>query len=145
MRLTGLLALLLLFILIVFFAAPAASHAQTANAPTIKTERPDSSPVQIFPDKPQLDEVRPALGQTDRAMVLLQPLMEHGGDLVLRESAENDDLCYTMRTYVMAREDKTSDATRLVRQLKCTPARKFGFKTTELRIEKPADAKPATK
>jgi hypothetical protein len=144
MRLTGLLALLLL-ILIVFFAAPAASHAQTANPPAIKTERPDSNPVQILPDEPQLDEVRPSLGQTDRAMVLVQPLMEHGGDLVLRESAENDDLCYTMRTYVMARADKTSDVTRLVRQLKCTPARKFGFKTTELRIEKPADAKPAIK
>jgi hypothetical protein len=144
MRLTGLLALLL-FILIVFFAAPAASYAQTASLTAIKTERPDSNPVQILPDKPQLDEVRPSLGQTDRAMVLVQPLMEHGGDLVLRESAEHDDLCYTMRTYVMAREDKTSDVTRLVRQLKCTPARKFGFKTTELRIEQPADAKPATK
>ena len=143
MRLTGLLALLL-FILIVFFAAPAASYAQTANQPAIKTEGTDSNPVQILPDKPQLDEARP-LGQTDRALVLAQPLMEHGGDLVLRESTENDDLCYSMRTYVMAREDKTSDVTRLVRQLKCTPARKFGFKTTELRIEQPADAKRATK
>jgi hypothetical protein len=144
MRLTGLLALLL-FILIVFFAAPAASHAQTANLPAIKTERPDSTPVQILPDKPQLDEARPAPGQTDRALVLVQPLMEHGGDLVLREPAENDDLCYSMRTYVMAREDKTSDVTRLVRELKCTPARKFNYKTTDLRIQQPADVKPALK
>lgn len=143
MRLTGLLAVLL-FLLIVFFAAPAASYAQTANQETIKTERPDFNPVQILPDKPQLDEARP-LGQTDRALVLVQPLMEHGGDLVLRESAENDDLCYSMRTYVMAREDKTSDVTHLVRQVKCTPARKFNYKTTELRIQQPADVKPAFK
>ena len=142
MRLTGLLALLL-FLMIVFFAAPAASSAQTANPPTITTDRHDSNPVQILPDKPQLDEARP-LGQTDRALVLAQPLMEHGGDLVLRESTENDDLCYSMRTYVMAREDKTSDVTHFVRQVKCTPARKFNYKTTELRIQ-PADMKPALK
>ncbi|HWX91178.1 MAG TPA: hypothetical protein VNY29_00990 [Terriglobales bacterium] len=144
MRLTGLLALLL-FILIVFFAAAAASHAQTANLPAIKTERPDSNPLQILPDNPHLDEARPAPGQTDRALVLVQPLMEHGGDLVLRESAENDDLCYSMRTYVMAREDKTSDVTHFVRQVKCTPARKFNYKTTELRLQQPADTKPALK
>ena len=143
MRLTGLLALLL-FLVIVFFAAPAASNAQTANPPTITNDRHDSSPVQILPDKPQPDEARP-LRQTDRALVLAQPLMEYGGDLVLRESAENDDLCYTMRTYVMAREDKTSDVTHFVRQVKCTPARKFNYKTTELRIQQPADEKPALK
>jgi len=142
MRLTGLLAVLL-FLLIVFFAAPAASNAQTANPPTIKTESTDSNPVLLLPEK-QLNQERP-LEQTDRALVLAQPLMEHGGDLVLRESAENDDLCYSMRTYVMAREDKTSDVTHFVRQVKCTPARKFNYKTTELRIQQPADLKPALK
>jgi hypothetical protein len=143
MRLTGLLALLL-FLVIVFFAAPAASNAQTTNPPPITTDRHDSNPVQISPDKPQLDEAR-ALRQTDRALVLVQPLMEHGGDLVLRESAENDDLCYFMRTYVMARENKTSDVTHFVRQVKCTPARKFNYKTTDLRIQQPVYEKPALK
>ena len=143
MRLTGLLALLL-FLVIVFFAAPAASNAQTANPPTITPDRHDSKPLQILLDKPQADEA-PPLRQTDRALVLLQPLMEHGGDLVLRESVKNDDLCYSMRTYVMAREDKTSDVTHFLRQVKCTPARKFNYKTTELRIQQPVDEKPALK
>jgi len=144
MRLTGLLAILL-FVLIVFFAAPAASYAQTANHPAVKTQNTNSSSVAILPEQPglSLEHAQPA--QTERALFFAQPLVEHGGDLVLRESTENDGLCYTMRTYVMTREDKTSDATRLLRQVKCTPARKFGFKTADIRVEKAVDAKEVTK
>jgi hypothetical protein len=144
MRLTGLLAILL-FVVIVFFAAPAASCAQTASAPAIKTENADANPVSILPDKPRLDREPAAPMSAERPLLLAQPLMEHGGDLVLRESPDSDGLCYTMRTYVMAREDKTSDSTRLVRQLKCTPARKFGFKSADIRVDKPPDAKLVTK
>ena len=141
MRLTGLLAVLL-FVLIVFFAAPAASYAQSANAATIRGEQNPPNPVVILPEKMQFDQSHPQ--PIERALVLMQPLMEHGGDLVLREPAENDDLCYSMRTYVVARDEKDSDTTHFVRQLKCTPARKFNFKTTDLRIE-PAATKPSFK
>ena len=145
MRLTGLLALLL-FVLIVFFAAPAASYAQTANAPGIKTDNADSNPAAILPGKPQLDRELRISPPNEHPILLAQPLIEHGGDLVLRESPEEDDgLCYNMRTYVVAREDKASDTTHLVREVKCTPARKFGFKTADIKVESPADTKPATK
>jgi hypothetical protein len=42
---------------------------------------------------------------------------------------ERDGVCYTMRTYVMAREERDSDATRLVRYTKCLPAWKLQYKT----------------
>ena len=106
MRLTGLLALLL-FILIVFFAAPAASVAQTANV--------------IASAKPALRSE--ALQAMDGR---LPDLARHG---LFGSEFERDGVCYTMRTYVMAREDKDSDATRMVRATRCLPAWKLEFKT----------------
>jgi hypothetical protein len=125
MRLTGLLALLLFF-LIVFFAAPAASNAQTAQAPAatsnsnglLPENAAQSEPLQPATDAPMLD----------RPLVLRQPLMDHGGDMVLRDY-ERDGVCYTMRTYVMAREDKDSDVTRMARYRKCLPSSKVDLKT----------------
>jgi hypothetical protein len=143
MKLTGLLALLL-FVLIVFFAAPAASYAQTANAPAIKSETPDSNSPAILPDKPQLDRTRSAPENNERALIAAQPIIEHGGDLVLREPADQDELCYSLRTYIVARDDKKSDSTHVVRQVKCTPATKFGVKSADIRIQNP-DTKPALK
>src|ERR1700741_3391047 len=106
MRLTGLLALLL-FILIVFFAAPAASFAQTAN--TLVTAKSSEHPAILQSmDGSALDPVR------------------HG---LLGSEFERDGVCYTMRTYIMAREDKNSDATRMVRATRCLPAWKLEFKT----------------
>jgi len=54
--------------------------------------------------------------------------MDHGGDMVLRDY-ERDGVCYTMRTYVMAREDRDSDATRMARYRKCLPSWKVDLKT----------------
>lgn len=136
MRLTGLLAILL-FLAIVFFAAPAASYAQEAKDPAIKTDPNGSKPSANPAEAARGDAISP-LEQRERPIVLAQPLLEHGGDLVLRDDGNNVDnagLCYTMRTYIMAREDKTSDVTHLMRQVKCTPARKFQIKSADQHIE----------
>jgi hypothetical protein len=104
MRLTGLLALLL-FILIVFFAATAASFAQTAPATAKPTAKAGASPV------------------FDKAFADWDRLTRSGSEI------ERKDVCYTMRTYVMAREDKNSDTTRMIRAARCLPAWKLEFKT----------------
>jgi hypothetical protein len=124
MRLTGLLALLLFF-LIVFFAAPAASYAQATPAAA-----DPKSDVLILPQDAPVDSSKPmaATPETERPLGLGQPLLEHSGDMVLRD-VERDGVCYTMRTYVMAREDKSSDVTRMVRYHKCLPSWKLDFKT----------------
>jgi hypothetical protein len=106
MRLTGLLALLL-FILIMFFAAPAASFAQTASPNVAKTFSEESRVLQA------MDGTLADMARRDR----------FGSEF------ERDGVCYTMRTYVMAREDKDSDATHMVRATRCLPAWKLEFKT----------------
>lgn len=101
MRITGLLVVLLL-ILVLFFAAPAASYAQTANSG------------------------QAAPSATDRAdfdRTVRNFLRGDGAQL------ERDGVCYTMRTYVVAREDKDSDVTRPVRVTRCLPATKLEFKS----------------
>jgi hypothetical protein len=124
MRLTGLLALLLFF-LIVFFAAPAASYAQTAQAPAAATD----FKADVIPGDNARIEGQPGHApEADRPIIVAQPLLEHGGDMVFRDYSR-DGTCYTMRTYVMAREDKDSDATRMVRYRKCLPSWKLDLKT----------------
>ena len=103
MRVTGLLAVLLL-ILVIFFAAPAASFAQGAN---------DNARSQDFTYK-SADALQKALkGLADRDVLQL----------------ERDGVCYTLRTYVMARDEKDSDSTHLVRETRCLPAARLQFKT----------------
>ena len=112
MRLTGLLAVLL-FILIVFFAAPAASFAQAApsldRAPTLHSK--------------SADELLKAMKDFDA---------RDGLEL------ERDGVCYTLRTYVMARDERDSDTTHMVRATRCLPAWKLQFKTAT-ESARPAD------
>jgi protoporphyrinogen oxidase len=56
---------------------------------------------------------------------------------------ERDGVCYTMRTYVMAREDKDSDATRMVRATRCLPAWKLEYKTAVAPVRPSRDDNPA--
>ena len=108
MRITGLLALVL-FLIIVLFVAPAASHAQTASLlPETKVNTHEMSASNI---SPLLDEVRRHRRFADALQL------------------EQDGVCYTMRTYVMAREDRDSDTTHMVRYTRCLPAWKLQFKS----------------
>jgi len=122
MRFTGLLALLL-FILIVFFAAPAASFGQTANA--ITTARTATLSAALQPN----DDTFADLDRHTRA----------------NTEFERDGVCYTMRTYVMAREDKDSDATRMVRATRCLPSWKLEFKTATTPMRQSKDDTPLTR
>jgi len=101
MRITGLLVIVLL-ILIFFLAAPAASSAQTANSASVAPSTAD----------------RADFNRTVRNF-----MRGDGSQL------ERDGVCYTMRTYVVAREDKDSDVTRPVRVTRCLAATKLEFKS----------------
>jgi len=105
MRITGLLVVLL-FILIFFFAAPAASYAQTATA-----DKADASPSVTF-DRTLRDFLR--------------------GDGTL----ERDGVCYTMRTYKVARDDKDSDVTHPVRVTRCMPSSRMELKSAVAPVQK---------
>jgi hypothetical protein len=47
---------------------------------------------------------------------------------------EDDPTCYTIRTYVVARDGKDSDSTHPVRYSTCAPAERYKVKTAETRI-----------
>lgn len=100
MRLTGLLAVLL-FIVIVFFAAPAASYAQ---------ERGDTW----------------AKSSSDDLSSLIENLHRQHWNAT---EFERDGVCYTMRTYVVARDHEESDSTHMVRTTRCLPEWKLEFKS----------------
>ena len=114
MRLTGLLAILL-FLAIVFFAASAASYAQTLHAVA-----PSSS----------TDLVKPATPDT-----LAQPRFTRR----LFSEEQRDGICYTMRTYVVARESRDSDVTVPKAYHECLPEWKLQMRTTDERITPHAD------
>jgi len=100
MRITGLLVLL--FLVLIFFAAPAASYAQSAHADQAVARSTASVPFES------------ALREFER------------GDGV---QLEREGVCFTMRTYKVAREDKDSDVTHPVRVTRCMPAWKLEFKS----------------
>jgi hypothetical protein len=47
----------------------------------------------------------------------------------------DDDLCYTMRAYIMVREDSDSDVTRRDGYVTCHPAWKFDVRTAVVTVE----------
>ena len=107
MRLTGLLAVLL-FIVIVFFAAPAASYGQTSNSVQPAATTP---PVTAAKEQPASPQAR--LSRRD----------------VLEE--QRDGVCYTMRTYVVARESRDSDVTYPKAYHECLPEWKVQTRSIE--------------
>lgn len=44
-----------------------------------------------------------------------------------------DETCYSIRSYVVARDNKDSDTTHLVLSSTCQPARQYGLKTTVMK------------
>ena len=116
MRITGLL-ILLLFILI-FFAATAASYAQNSSTSTAKPAANAESSMAF--DRALRDFTR--------------------GDTQL----ERNGVCFTMRTYVMAREDKNSDVTYPVRVTRCMPDSKLEFKSAVAPVRRSQDGSEST-
>jgi hypothetical protein len=115
MRITGLLILLLL--LVIFFAAPAASYAQSSSASASKSAANSASSMAF-----------------DRA--LLREFAQRDSTQI-----ERNGVCFTMRTYVMAREDKDSDVTYPVRVTRCMPDSKMEFKSAVAPVRSEDDSR----
>lgn len=107
MRLTGLLAILL-FLAIVFFAAPAASYAQSVDSAA-----PEAA---LLADNGQAPVALPSAPRLSRR--------------TFREE-QRDGTCFTMRTYVVTRESRDSDAVRFKGYHECLPEWKLQMRTTD--------------
>lgn len=53
------------------------------------------------------------------------------------EQFRNDTLCYTMRSYVVARDSRNSDSVHPVGYSTCQPASRYRMRTTEIRTLSP--------
>ena len=107
MRLTGILAIVL-FLAIVFFAAPAASYAQSNNSV--------ASNLAILSD----------VGKAPAVSFQTPHLSRR-----LATEDSRDGVCFTMRTYVVARESRDSDAVRFKGYHECMPEWKLQMRTTD--------------
>lgn len=123
MRLT---TLLLLIIAVLLLTAPAASFAQNVAPPksNMLFTGDDAAILRDDGSSPQLSE--------------------YARDLRKFDTGDSHDTCLTMRTYVVARENRNSDVTHRVRYYECVPAWKFDIRTTDLKQRSPEQT-PETK
>jgi hypothetical protein len=102
-----------------------------------------SEPWRIFPNTPvelssghdriRVDQFRLDQGAVDPRARTFTFKVAPGGD----GSLEADATCYTMRSYVVARDSKDSDSTHPVSYSTCQPASRYRVKTTEERSVSP--------
>jgi hypothetical protein len=126
-----------------------ASSPTTANpkaASSDSLDAPNFSPKSSTEVKPPLD----ALSQESSHQILnelnkdnyhiLPPATKPQENL--RVNTENglwpDSTCYTMRSYVVARDDRGSDSTHPVSYSTCQPGSRYGLKTTETKQDSPS-------
>ena len=121
MRLT---ALLLLIVALLLLTAPAASFAQ--SIPSQKSNLPFTG-----------DD-----GAILRADGSGSAMSGDGHDLRTFDAGDSHVTCLTMRTYVVARENRNSDVTHRVRYYECLPSWKFDMRNTE---QKPEVDRPTPK
>ncbi len=98
-----------------YFAAPTANHSLSADSATDVVDRLQSGQFQVNRgDRFEMEN----LGAKPELALLATP---------------DDNICYTMRMYVVAKDSKDSDATHLVRYTTCQPGGRYRLKTTEIR------------
>ena len=115
MRNTGLLVLLVLAITVPAFAADEPQSSTSSTTPVVSTN-PEGQPAQD------------AAAVTNR----MKSELSRRGDGPTENF--NDAVCATMRTYIVARERRGSDTTRVVGYARCQPAWKFQLRTADQKV-----------
>jgi hypothetical protein len=101
-----------------------------------------TTPWKILPNPVENLKSSPAFGRADSASsenrtfdisgnIVPYPLFR-GDRFPSQKEASEDSLCYAIRSYVVARDDKDSDTTHPVRYSTCQPSRRYALKTAEL-------------
>ncbi len=94
--------------------------------PSLQTEEAPAAPM----DRIRVEEYSPQPAQFSVSRLLvIRPD---------RESPDDDNVCYTMRSYKVARDNPHSDSTHAVGSSTCQPAARFHTRTIELRTTQPA-------
>ena len=119
MRIPGIL-LALLFGLASLGAAPASDQSQAASGSVATSVKADSlnSAAKAMP----IDKFRPANERPHN----FDP--RNLGSIHIEE--KRDSVCYTMRSYIVARENRDSDSTKLVGYSTCQPSSRYELRIT---------------
>lgn len=111
--------------------------ASNSNAPAAASE-----PWRVVPIQPQdIDPATLRIGQykadyyqlDNRGKVFLPYRIGWSGD-PSSESANNDKTCYSIRSYVVARDSKDSDSTHPAGYSTCLPSDRYRVKSAEIRV-----------
>ena len=94
-------------------------------SPNLQTDLNATNPL----DRIHVGEFRPRFNPADRPRIL--PAVPLG---VPEGQAQDDTLCYSIRSYKVARDDPQSDSTHAEGYSTCQPARRFRVRTTEERV-----------
>ena len=127
MQIPGLVALL--FGLASLGAAPASDQSQAASGSVATSVKADSlnSAAKAMP----IDKFRPANERPHN----FDP--RNLGSIHIEE--KRDSVCYTMRSYIVARENRDSDSTKLVGYSTCQPSSRYELRIT---VEDPINDSP---
>lgn len=94
--------------------------------PSLQTEQTPAEPL----DRIHVGEYSPQSTQFNVPRFLLKDLDQ--------QSLDEDNLCYTVRSYKVARDNPHSDSTHAVGSSTCQPAARFHTRSIELRTSQPA-------
>ncbi len=119
-------------------AKPSSTPAISAQMAPAASTNPE--PWRIVPKATQepggaSSDVRPETSDNNSNILFADPKSQVLTARVLSKLAEaeklNGNTCYSIRSYLMARDSKDSDSTHLVSTSTCQPAQQYGLKTTD--------------
>ena len=113
--------LLLLTVAVLLLTAPAASFAQSVPAPKFNTPFTGDDAAILRADGSNL------------------PMSGDSHEIRTFDTGDSHVTCLTMRTYVVARENRNSDVTHHVRYYECVPAWKFDMRKTDQKQRSPEE------
>jgi hypothetical protein len=136
----------LLIVALLLSPLPVFAQSGTTPAPSISVDSPtphtnaQSTPSDLWPivpgDGSNEDGSKTAFSiDSLSADSLKMPLPPPAATV---DSADSDNACYAIRSYVVARDDKDSDSTHLVHYSTCQPASRYRLRTADARVESPA-------
>jgi len=87
-------------------------------------------------DRIDIDEYHPRLNQfvLPHASPVSPDKKSHILSIGPDYASQTENLCYTLRSYKVARDDPRSDSTHAAGYTTCQPAARFGLRTTEERV-----------
>jgi hypothetical protein len=111
------------------FAASVLAQTQGKSLPAFASSPATAVPSMIS-ETWRIPEQLPEAIATDAVVFPLAANLDKGIAISPSGDGSNDGFCFKIRSYVVARDSKDSEATHFVRSSTCQPANRYGLKST---------------